>query len=79
MKVLMISTDRKIFEDGRGARSRMIEYGALVRELHIVVFVAKEIKIRIGNLKSQTMCGRIRRIQKANGIMWAMQSDWESK
>ncbi|MEK9167822.1 MAG: glycosyltransferase [Patescibacteria group bacterium] len=44
MKVLMISTDRKIFEDGRGARSRMIEYGALVRELHIVVFVAKEIK-----------------------------------
>lgn len=34
----MISTDRNVFEEGSEARSRMLEYGMLVRELHIIVF-----------------------------------------
>jgi len=39
MNVLMISTDRKIFDENSAVRRRMIEYGKLVRELHIIVFV----------------------------------------
>jgi len=38
MKVLMISTDRKIFEPDSPVRRRMIEYGALFEQLHIIVF-----------------------------------------
>ena len=34
----MISTDRKIFEEGSAVRARMIEYGKLFDELHIIVF-----------------------------------------
>ncbi len=34
----MISSDRKIFEGGSPVERRMIEYGALVEELHIIVF-----------------------------------------
>lgn len=41
MKVLMISTDRKIFESKSGVRARVAQYGALVEELHIVVFSKK--------------------------------------
>jgi glycosyltransferase involved in cell wall biosynthesis len=38
MKVLMISTDRRIFESDSEVRGRMLEYGGLAEELHIVVF-----------------------------------------
>lgn len=38
MKVLMLSIDEKIFERGSPASQRMIEYGSLVQELHIVVY-----------------------------------------
>lgn len=41
----MISSDKKIFEEGSAVRSRILEYGSLARELHIVVFSAKELKI----------------------------------
>jgi len=37
LKVLMISSDRKLFEDGSAVSERMKEYGALVEELHIVL------------------------------------------
>jgi glycosyltransferase involved in cell wall biosynthesis len=37
MKVLMISTDRSILEEGSAARERMKEYGGLVDELHIII------------------------------------------
>ena len=37
----MISTDRKIFEENSEVRRRMIEYGILVEELHIVIFSRK--------------------------------------
>lgn len=39
--VIMISTDRKILEEGSAVRARMAEYGALFGELHIVVFAKK--------------------------------------
>jgi len=42
MKVLIISSDRNIFKEGSEAQSRMIEYGKLTRELHIVIFTKKE-------------------------------------
>lgn len=38
MKIISISTDRKIFEPESSVRKRMIAYAALVDELHIVVF-----------------------------------------
>jgi len=41
MKVLMISTDRKIFESKSDVRARMVEYGALAHELHVIVFSKK--------------------------------------
>src|SRR3989344_1516262 len=37
LKILSISSDRKIFEVGSAVSERMKEYGALVGELHIVV------------------------------------------
>lgn len=38
MRVLMISIDRKVFEKGSAVRSRLLEYGRLVDELHVIVF-----------------------------------------
>ena len=38
MRVLMISTDAQIFNEGSAVRERMREYGNLVDELHIIVF-----------------------------------------
>jgi glycosyltransferase involved in cell wall biosynthesis len=38
MKLLMISTDRSIFEEDSAVRERLIEQAALVSELHVVVF-----------------------------------------
>jgi glycosyltransferase involved in cell wall biosynthesis len=38
MIVLSIGTDRKIFEEGSAPRARMVEYGTLFKELHIIIF-----------------------------------------
>jgi glycosyltransferase involved in cell wall biosynthesis len=38
MKILMISTDRKILESDSAVRQRIVEYGKLVDELNIVIF-----------------------------------------
>jgi glycosyltransferase involved in cell wall biosynthesis len=43
MNVLSIGTDRKIFEEGSAVRQRMIEYGTLFDELHIIVFAKKSL------------------------------------
>lgn len=40
MKVLMLSTDDKIFEEGSAVRRRMLEYGSLFEELHIVILAS---------------------------------------
>jgi glycosyltransferase involved in cell wall biosynthesis len=48
-KVLMISTDAKILEEGSPVRARMIEYGALFEELHIIVFTMVGEKIKLSN------------------------------
>lgn len=46
IKVLMISTDAKILEEGSAVRARMKEYGRLFTELHIVVFAKKSLGFR---------------------------------
>jgi len=46
MKVLMISTDKKIFEDGSDVRDRMIEYGKLFDELNIIIFTPRGFKMK---------------------------------
>lgn len=38
MKVLMISSDRKIFDPDSPVRKRMVEYGDIFEELHVIVF-----------------------------------------
>ncbi len=51
MKVLMISTDRKIFDESSAVRQRMIDYGELVDELHVIVFSKnKNKKLNFGNI-----------------------------
>lgn len=35
---VMVSTDRKIFDEKSAVRTRMIEYGNLYKELHIIIF-----------------------------------------
>ena len=42
-KILMISTDRKVFEKGSDVRRRFILYGSLVEELHVIVFAKKSL------------------------------------
>src|SRR3954465_14763894 len=38
MNVISIGTDRKIFEAGSAVRQRMIDYGAKIGSLHIIIF-----------------------------------------
>lgn len=38
MKVLTIGSERRLFEEGSRARERIASFGALVEELHIIVF-----------------------------------------
>src|SRR3989344_416840 len=46
MNVLSISSDRKLFEPGSAVRSRTLEYGHLVDELHIIVFAKRSLGFR---------------------------------
>ena len=41
MKILSIGTDRKMFEKGSAVRARLLEYGGLVDELHVIVFTKR--------------------------------------
>ena len=41
MKVLSIGSDRKVFEKGSAVRSRLLEYGELADELHVIVFAKR--------------------------------------
>lgn len=55
MNVLMISYDRKVFEKGSAVRSRMIEYGKLFGELHIIVFSLKKLDHEEDRLSQQAV------------------------
>lgn len=46
MIILSIGTDRRIFESGSAPRARMIEYGKLFKELHIVIFACKDLGLK---------------------------------
>lgn len=43
LKVLMIGSDRKLFDEESAILERMKEYGSLVKELHIIVFARKSL------------------------------------
>ncbi|PIP86877.1 hypothetical protein COW81_03375 [Candidatus Campbellbacteria bacterium CG22_combo_CG10-13_8_21_14_all_36_13] len=45
LRVLMISTDRKIFEEGSAVRARAIGYAGLLNELHVIVFSTRKHKV----------------------------------
>ncbi len=44
--MIMLSTDRKIFEEGSAVRERMVEYGALFDELHVIVASNRSLKLK---------------------------------
>ncbi len=46
MRILSISSDRKVFEQGSGVRSRLLEYGSLADEMHVIVFAKKSLGFR---------------------------------
>ena len=48
----MISTDKNIFNEHSEVRQRVVEYGGLVEELHIIIFTGH--KYQITSTKSQT-------------------------
>ena len=52
MKVLMISSDRNILVPNSSVSERMKEYGALVDELHIIVFAKKSLGLKDTQLNS---------------------------
>lgn len=47
MKILSIGTDKKLFEEKSTVRARMIEYGKLFGEMHIIVFAQKNFQAQI--------------------------------
>ncbi|HVT75322.1 MAG TPA: glycosyltransferase [Candidatus Paceibacterota bacterium] len=49
-KVLMISSDEKVLQDGSPAQARMKEYGALFDELYIIVRALKNEKLPTGKV-----------------------------
>lgn len=50
----MISTDRNIFKEDSAVRQRMIEYGTLFDELHIIVFSMKKLSLNNTQLSKNT-------------------------
>jgi glycosyltransferase involved in cell wall biosynthesis len=46
MKILSISTDRKVFEEGSAVRARLIEYGGLAEELRVIVFAKHSLNLK---------------------------------
>lgn len=42
MRALFISTDKKIFQEGSAVRARIVDYGTLFEQLHVVVFTFRE-------------------------------------
>jgi len=50
-KLLMISTDRSIFEAGSAVRARQIEYAKAWDEVHIVVFARRNFQFPISNFQ----------------------------
>src|SRR3990167_2203685 len=55
LKILMIGSDRKLFDEGSAVSQRIKEYGNLVVELHIIVFATRKhlrlLKIENSKLK----------------------------
>ncbi len=46
MKVLSISTDRKLFEENSAVMARSLEYASKMEELHIIVFSVKKLGLK---------------------------------
>ncbi|MBM2817898.1 MAG: cap, capsular polysaccharide biosynthsis protein [Parcubacteria group bacterium] len=50
LRVLVIGTDRNIFKAGSAVRERMIEYGKLFGQLHIIIFTKRFQKFKSENI-----------------------------
>lgn len=49
MKILIISTDQKILQNGSAVRNRMVKYGELFDQMHIVLFSCRQGKMGVNN------------------------------
>ncbi len=54
MKVLMLSTDSQVFSESSAPRRRILEYGKLVGELHVVVFTRRNFQFSIFNFQKKS-------------------------
>lgn len=52
MKILSVSSDRKVFEEGSTVRERLLEYAKLVDELHVIVFTKNSSNFRSVHIES---------------------------
>jgi len=51
MKVLLLSTDSQVFNEGSAVRERIKEYGTLVEEIHVIVYTRPGLKEEVmGNV-----------------------------
>jgi glycosyltransferase involved in cell wall biosynthesis len=55
MKLLMISTDQKMFIEGSDVARRMVEYAKKYEEVHIVVFAKLNLKDKISKITETTL------------------------
>jgi hypothetical protein len=46
MKILSIGSDKTVFQKNSPVRQRIIEYGALVEEIHFVIFSKKSFRFK---------------------------------
>ncbi|MBI4119956.1 MAG: glycosyltransferase family 4 protein [Parcubacteria group bacterium] len=54
MIILMLSTDENILKEGSESQKRMIDYGGLVEELHIIVFTKRNYQLPITNYQQNS-------------------------
>lgn len=53
MKVIMIGTDRKLFEADSAVRRRMLEYSEPLQELHVIVFAKSDLKLKAAQISDK--------------------------
>lgn len=75
-RLLMIGTDRKIFEEGSAVRARQVEYAKQWDEVHIIVFKKANSKLQYSN-KSQISNAKLETVIAPN--CWAYSTDSRAK
>lgn len=70
MNILSIGSDRKVFQQGSAVRSRLLEYGRCVGELHVIVFAKKSLGFKDESFPSNIFLYPANSYTKV-GYLWA--------